>query len=229
MSTLAPNRQAGSKKVGTIAGFESPGQERDCRSLPKPFERKENIELQLPRLSVAHPLLSLPFERHPATAHREGIQMKGYRKIIMVLAIGGCMALAVSAGLVSAGETDEGASGSGAALRQGAVEFAGGQAESEYAYRNAWSRRNEKQNRYGDMGEDAPYARGRGFVDENGDGINDLAPDHDGDGVPNCQDPDWVKNKRDGTGNKYGQQRTEGGRGSERSSSRGGKGAQAVR
>lgn len=33
----------------------------------------------------------------------------------------------------------------------------------------------------------------RGFVDENGDGFNDLAPDHDGDGIPNGQDPDFVE------------------------------------
>jgi len=32
----------------------------------------------------------------------------------------------------------------------------------------------------------------RGFVDEDGDGINDLAVDSDGDGIPNCQDPDYV-------------------------------------
>lgn len=38
------------------------------------------------------------------------------------------------------------------------------------------------------------------FVDENGDGINDLARDADGDGIPNGQDPDWVK-PQDGTGN----------------------------
>jgi hypothetical protein len=37
------------------------------------------------------------------------------------------------------------------------------------------------------------------FVDENGDGINDLARDADGDGIPNGQDPDWVK-PQDGTG-----------------------------
>ena len=30
------------------------------------------------------------------------------------------------------------------------------------------------------------------FVDENGDGINDLARDADGDGIPNGQDPDWT-------------------------------------
>jgi len=39
------------------------------------------------------------------------------------------------------------------------------------------------------------------FVDENGDGINDFFRDHDGDGVPNCQDSDWTRPK-DGTGNK---------------------------
>ncbi len=34
------------------------------------------------------------------------------------------------------------------------------------------------------------------FVDEDGDGYNDLAPDHDGDGIPNGLDPDWRKMKR---------------------------------
>lgn len=37
------------------------------------------------------------------------------------------------------------------------------------------------------------------FVDENCDGFNDLAPDADGDGIPNGQDPDWVR-PEDGTG-----------------------------
>ena len=31
------------------------------------------------------------------------------------------------------------------------------------------------------------------FVDANGDGYNDNAPDHDGDGIPNGLDPDWHK------------------------------------
>jgi hypothetical protein len=31
------------------------------------------------------------------------------------------------------------------------------------------------------------------FVDKNGDGYNDNAPDHDGDGIPNGLDPDWQK------------------------------------
>ena len=31
------------------------------------------------------------------------------------------------------------------------------------------------------------------FVDLDGDGFNDNAPDHDGDGIPNGLDPDWQK------------------------------------
>jgi len=34
------------------------------------------------------------------------------------------------------------------------------------------------------------------FVDEDGDGYNDNAPDHDGDGIPNGLDPDWKKLKK---------------------------------
>lgn len=37
------------------------------------------------------------------------------------------------------------------------------------------------------------------FIDENGDGFNDLAPDADGDGIPNGLDPDYVR-PQDGTG-----------------------------
>lgn len=37
------------------------------------------------------------------------------------------------------------------------------------------------------------------FVDENGDGISDFARDHDNDGIPNCQDPDWAP-PEDGSG-----------------------------
>ena len=33
---------------------------------------------------------------------------------------------------------------------------------------------------------------GSGFVDKDGDGYNDNAPDHDGDGIPNGQDPDYT-------------------------------------
>lgn len=40
------------------------------------------------------------------------------------------------------------------------------------------------------------------FVDENGDGICDGLHDHDNDGIPNGQDPDWTKPK-DGTGNQF--------------------------
>src|SRR4030042_6899479 len=44
------------------------------------------------------------------------------------------------------------------------------------------------------------------FMDQNGDGINDFQRDHDNDGIPNCQDPDWTR-PEDGTGykNKFGQ------------------------
>jgi hypothetical protein len=31
------------------------------------------------------------------------------------------------------------------------------------------------------------------FIDKDGDGYNDNAPDHDGDGIPNGLDPDWQK------------------------------------
>jgi hypothetical protein len=37
------------------------------------------------------------------------------------------------------------------------------------------------------------------FMDQDCDGINDKLRDHDNDGVPNCQDPDWAPPK-DGTG-----------------------------
>lgn len=43
--------------------------------------------------------------------------------------------------------------------------------------------------------------RGGTFMDANGDGFNDNAPDHDGDGIPNGQDPDYV---RTGTGRGHG-------------------------
>ncbi|MGQ9673255.1 MAG: hypothetical protein ACUVV5_08980 [Candidatus Aminicenantales bacterium] len=39
------------------------------------------------------------------------------------------------------------------------------------------------------------------FMDQNGDGINDVYRDHDDDGIPNCQDPDW-KRPEDGSGYK---------------------------
>ncbi len=42
-----------------------------------------------------------------------------------------------------------------------------------------------------------------GFVDEDGDGINDNLRDADKDGVPNCQDGDWVR-PMDGSGAKAG-------------------------
>ena len=37
------------------------------------------------------------------------------------------------------------------------------------------------------------FQHGKGFVDKNGDGFNDNAPDDDGDGIPNGLDPDFRK------------------------------------
>ena len=42
------------------------------------------------------------------------------------------------------------------------------------------------------------------FVDENGDGYNDNAPDADGDGIPNGQDPDYVPVGNGGQGPRHG-------------------------
>lgn len=36
------------------------------------------------------------------------------------------------------------------------------------------------------------------FVDENGDGYSDFAPDHDNDGIPNGKDPDFTRGKGKG-------------------------------
>jgi hypothetical protein len=43
----------------------------------------------------------------------------------------------------------------------------------------------------------------RGFVDNDADGFNDLAPDADNDGIPNGQDPDYDR-PLDGNGNQFG-------------------------
>jgi hypothetical protein len=42
-------------------------------------------------------------------------------------------------------------------------------------------------------GQDNGPVHGPGFVDEDGDGVNDNAPDHDQDGIPNGQDPDYER------------------------------------
>lgn len=43
----------------------------------------------------------------------------------------------------------------------------------------------------------------KGYVDENGDGVNDNAKDDDGDGIPNGKDRDYVPPK-DGSRNQFG-------------------------
>lgn len=42
----------------------------------------------------------------------------------------------------------------------------------------------------------------RSFVDLNGDSINDNAPDDDGDGIPNGQDPDYVRQQKSSAKNR---------------------------
>lgn len=45
------------------------------------------------------------------------------------------------------------------------------------------------------VNKDSQKQHGLQFIDEDGDGYNDNAPDHDGDGIPNGLDPDWQKDK----------------------------------
>jgi len=46
-----------------------------------------------------------------------------------------------------------------------------------------------------------PVQHGPNFIDEDGDGYNDNAPDDDGDGIPNGQDPDYEgAGKQNGAG-----------------------------
>jgi len=62
------------------------------------------------------------------------------------------------------------------------------------------------------------------FQDQNGDGINDFQRDHDNDGIPNCQDPDWTP-PQDGTG--YQNRNGQGGSQAEVGSQRAFRGGQA--
>jgi len=57
--------------------------------------------------------------------------------------------------------------------------------------------KNKEQNRYMNQTKTAVQVQtkakygSKGFIDENGDGFNDNAMDHDGDGIPNGQDADY--------------------------------------
>ena len=59
-------------------------------------------------------------------------------------------------------------------------------------------------------GQDTGPAHGPGFVDENGDGVNDNAADYDQDGVPNGQDPDYERQSHSGESQGRGAQRGQG-------------------
>lgn len=51
----------------------------------------------------------------------------------------------------------------------------------------------------GPLGSAMQKMMGGGFTDANGDGLNDRMKDADGDGIPNAQDPDFVR-PQDGSG-----------------------------
>jgi len=55
------------------------------------------------------------------------------------------------------------------------------------------------------------HPAGRRFIDKDGDGFNDLAPDHDGDGIPNGLDKDYRRGRGNGKGfrhrHRYGWQK----------------------
>ena len=122
--------------------------------------------------------------------------MSGYGKVLVTMAV---WALVMFPSFAVMAAPDDQGDGS-------IVEGSG----NTHQHRNTWNQRNVTQNSYGDKGEDPGSGQGRGFVDEDGDGVNDLAPDSDGDGLPNGKDPDWVKNKRDGTGAQAGGSQSQG-------------------
>jgi hypothetical protein len=52
--------------------------------------------------------------------------------------------------------------------------------------------------RQGQQSQERQQVQNQQFVDLDGDGYNDNAPDHDGDGIPNRLDPDWKRRNRMG-------------------------------
>lgn len=77
-------------------------------------------------------------------------------------------------------------------------------AEGENQIRNQIQNQSQEQSRNQNQNQEKNQNQihGQGFVDLDGDGINDYAIDSDGDGIPNGQDPDYLKPK-DGTGQQY--------------------------
>lgn len=76
--------------------------------------------------------------------------------------------------------------------------------EGENQIRNQIQTQNQEQSKNQNQNQERNQnqVHGPGFVDLDGDGINDYAVDSDGDGIPNGQDPDYVRPK-DGTGQQY--------------------------
>lgn len=64
------------------------------------------------------------------------------------------------------------------------------QQRTQEKMKNQTGAQNQAQNQVGAANQNQ-VQHGLRFVDENGDGFNDNAPDADGDGIPNGQDPDY--------------------------------------
>lgn len=58
--------------------------------------------------------------------------------------------------------------------------------------------RQSKQERRSRKNQQSQENQNQQFVDLDGDGYNDNAPDHDGDGIPNRFDPDWKRRNKTG-------------------------------
>jgi len=118
--------------------------------------------------------------------------MKTIGRTLAMLVLGTALQLGTIAGPARAAAPEDGTAAAGTGnQRRSTVE-------------NTWSTRSTNQVRCAARDGNAGTGSGRGFVDEDGDGTNDLAPDHDADGIPNGQDTDWVKNRKDGTGRHMG-------------------------
>jgi hypothetical protein len=202
-----------------VERFGSPAESNERR----PLKRSGNAcgRLRFIRENVNHQEGSSPWHTVCSFPHAKGIrqpqrrreiEMFGYGKILATLAV--CTLILLPSFAVAA-----------SADGQGDDSFAE-RSGNTYQHRNTWNHRNVTQNSYGDKGEATGSGQGRGFIDEDGDGVNDLARDSDGDGLPNGQDPDWVKNKRDGTGAQAGGSQSRGNKRCGRAQHRGNKGIQ---
>jgi hypothetical protein len=143
---------------------------------------------------------------------RRESEMSGCGKVLLTMAVCTLILLPSLAAMASADDPADGSVAEGS--------------KNTYQHRHAWKHKNATQNSNGEKPEEPGSGQGLGFVDEDGDGVNDLARDHDGDGLPNGKDPDWVKNKKNGTGAQAGSSQSQGGKRCVRAQHRGNKRSQ---